>query len=170
MPTEDDSEDTLLSPDAAFAVLGNETHIHIIQTLSNVDAPVAFTDLRERDGVQDSGQFNYHLGQLEGHFVRKTGDGYVLRQAANRVVEAVLSGTVTETATLDPAEIPAPCPYCAANIEMSYREERMLLRCPECPGSFSGIESTSAAFPTLPRGPDRTLLPAIGRPRRSKPS
>lgn len=152
MPSNTDEGDMTLSPNDAFAVLGNETRINIIQELGNANRPIAFTDLRERVGIRDSGQFNYHLDQLDGHFVRKTEDGYVLRQAANRVVEAVLSGTVTVAARLEPAAIQAPCPYCGANIELSYREERMLLRCPECPGAYAGIESTSAAFPILPRG------------------
>lgn len=151
MATTDD-EDTPLTPDEAFIGLGNGTRMGILQALAAAEEPLSFSALRDRVGIRDSGQFNYHLDQLEGQFVRKTADGYVLRQAANRVIEAVLSGTVTGTATLEPRVVEAPCPFCGSNIEMSYREERMLLRCPDCPGAYSGIKSTSPAFPTLPRG------------------
>ncbi len=169
MTADADPGDTTLAPNEAFGVLGNETRMGIIQELAGVDGPLPFSELRDRVGVRDSGQFNYHLGQLEGHFIRKSETGYELRQAAHRVVEAVLSGTVTVSARLEQAVIDAPCPFCGSAIEMSYREERMLLRCPECPGAYSGIKSTSAAFPTLPHGSLALYyLPSAGLADRSR--
>lgn len=146
------AEATMLSPDDAFAVLGNETRVAILRALAAADEPVAFSELRDRVGTPDSGQFNYHLGKLVGHFVRKSDGGYVLRQAGRRVIEAVLSGAVTEAVVLEPTRLDAPCPYCGAAIEVSYLEERLLTRCTECVGSFAGAESSSEAFETLPGG------------------
>jgi DNA-binding transcriptional ArsR family regulator len=154
---------TRLSPDDAFAVLGNETRMDILQALGKADGPVAFSELRERVGVRDSGQFNYHLDQLTGHFLRQTDTGYDLRQAGYRVIEAVLSGAVTETVVLEPTRLGAPCPWCGADIEVSYREERLMVRCTECVGTFKNVESTSGAFGVLPKGTvNLNYLPSAG--------
>ncbi|MEF8901533.1 MAG: helix-turn-helix domain-containing protein [Halovenus sp.] len=167
--TSDDEPPTTLSPDDAFAVLGNETRMDILQVLGDTEDPLSFTEVRDRVGVRQGAQFNYHLDKLVGHFVRKTDDGYTLRQAGRRVIEAILSGTVTETAYLKPTVIEASCPFCGSDIEMTYREERMLLRCPDCPGSFAEIESTSDAFPVLPRGSIALYyLPSAGIDGRSR--
>lgn len=152
MAAESDPEGSTLSPDDAFAVLGNETRMKILRSLSEADGPVAFSELRDRVGIQDSGQFNYHLGELDGHFVHKTERGYKLRQPGRRVIEAVLSGAVTQTDVIEPTRLDSPCPYCGADIEVSYREEAVLVRCTACIGSFGGRETASAAFDSLPSG------------------
>lgn len=164
MATDSDRRDaTTLPPDDAFGVLGNEARMEILQTLGAADESLTFTELHERVGTRDSGRFNYHLGKLEGHFVQKSDQGYSLRQAGRRVIEAVLSGAVTEAVVMEPTHLDEPCPYCGADIEVSYREERLLVRCTECDGSFGGTASTSGAFETLP---DSTLtlyyLPSAG--------
>ncbi|MFB6192350.1 MAG: winged helix-turn-helix domain-containing protein [Haloarculaceae archaeon] len=164
MPTEaEDTHVTALSPDDAFAVLGNETRIGILQELGTADEPMTFSALHDAVGMVDSGNFNYHLEKLQGHFVRKTDDGYRLRQAGHRVVEAIFSGTVTEAPVLETTSVDVPCIYCGAGTEVSYREERLLWRCPECPGSFAGLDATSEAFGTLPPGTiDLAYLPSAG--------
>jgi hypothetical protein len=51
---------------------------------------VSFSELRDRVGTRDSGQFNYHLDQLTGHFIRATDSGYELRGSDhNNVVQAM---------------------------------------------------------------------------------
>lgn len=60
----------------AFALLGDETRVAMIEALvdesrTSLDNPrLSVSDLRERIGRPDSGQFNYHLDKLVGHFVR----------------------------------------------------------------------------------------------------
>ena len=61
-----------LAPDDAFELLGNETRVRILQTLGTADEPVPFSELHDRVGLRDSGQFNYHLDRLVGHFLQKT--------------------------------------------------------------------------------------------------
>ncbi len=139
-----------LSPDEAFAVLGNETRMAILQTLLDAGGPLSFSALREMVAVPDSGQFNYHLGKLDGHFVAKTGEGYVLRQAGRRVVEAVLSGAITESPVLESTPIDFDCLLCGAPIEVSYTQERLELFCTECPGIYDG--SVRGAVPEAPDG------------------
>lgn len=152
MASETDEDDTTLGPDEAFAVLGNETRINILQTLAEANESLRFSQLRDRVGVRDSGQFNYHLDKLAGHFVIQTDDGYLLGSAGSRVIEAVMSGAVTQTPVMEPTRLDAPCPYCGAAIEVDYRDEYLLTRCTTCPGTFAGIESIARPNWTDPRG------------------
>lgn len=110
-----------LPPDDAFGVLGNETRIEILQTLGEADEALSFTELRDRVGIRQGGQFNYHLEKVVGHFVGKTEEGYILRQPGRRVVQAVLSGAVTDEPDLDYTEIDEECWWCGAPIVVRYQ-------------------------------------------------
>lgn len=136
-----------MSPDAAFGVLGNETRMEILQTLGETDDPLSFSELRERVGMDDSGQFNYHLDKLVGHFVRDTDDGYALAKAGERVIEAVLSGAVTESPRLEPTCIDQPCPLCGSPVEVSYRSEWVATSCTECAGVYGESGAAGDAVP-----------------------
>lgn len=131
-----------LSPDEAFRVLGNDLRILILQTLGEVGEPLSFTELRNRTGHRQGENFNYHLTKLVGHFVRKTDAGYVLRTPGKRVVEAVLSGAVTEDPTVAPTESNFGCPICGAPVEVSYGQERLELYCTDCAGHFGETAKT----------------------------
>jgi len=135
MPTADDSEEPL-SPDEAFSALGNETRLAVLRALGKTDGPCSFSSLYDAVDVADSGQFNYHLDKLVGHFVRKTDDGYELRQPGRRIVEAVLSGAVTETPTLERTPVDQQCEYCGSPVEVRWQEGSVELFCTECPGRF----------------------------------
>lgn len=137
MTTGDDtSETSKLSPGDAFSVLGNEHRIQILQTLGEADRAIPFSELYDRVDVRDSGNFSYHLDQLKGHFVRQREGGYVLRQAGRRVVEAILSGAVTESPVVEPTEIEKPCSYCDTPIVLVYHEEQIRKYCPACHGTY----------------------------------
>lgn len=121
------------SPENVFSLLGNETRIGIIRALwrAGNDA-VSFSELRERADVADSGQFNYHLGELVGTFVRREGDGYELTYAGRQVVGAILDGTYTKRASIDPFEIDVSCIACGSALEASYDDESFFVNCPDC--------------------------------------
>lgn len=138
MSTDADTGDTTLPPDEAFAVLGNETRMEILQKLAEADEPLSFSELRDRVGVSDSGQFNYHLDKLIGHFLESTSDGYELRRSGERVVESVLSGAVTESPKIQPTVTDRPCPLCGASIRVSYHQEWVAMSCSECEGVYGG--------------------------------
>lgn len=128
-----------LAPGDAFAALGHEIRVGILEALAaatRVERPIAFADLRRRVGSDDSAKFNYHLGELVDHFVYQRDGGYDLTPAGKRVAEAVLSGAVTEDATLDISPVDESCPYCGAGVEASYRGERVVSYCPECSGAY----------------------------------
>jgi len=139
-----------LSPDDAFEVLGNETRVAILDALGGAAEPVSFSALRDRVGTADSGRFNYHLDRLTGHFVRKREGGYELRRAGERVVEAVLSGAVTDAPVLERTEIDHPCHFCGAPVAVRFREERVEVFCTECPGTYARTSGPDADGETAP--------------------
>jgi DNA-binding transcriptional ArsR family regulator len=68
---------TMPAPEEAFAVLGNEIRLEILQRLGEADEPLAYSELFERMDYDDSGNFSYHLDQLVGHFVGRSDGGIV---------------------------------------------------------------------------------------------
>ena len=148
-------DEAVRSPEAAFSLLSNETRFAVLRALYDADErSLSFSDLRERTGVKDSGQFNYHLGKLVGVFVRETDDGYALRYAGKRVIGAVLSGAYTREVTVDPIPVDGRCFDCGGRLEASYRDERARTGCVDCdlsvteygvpPGIVDGYERRSA--------------------------
>lgn len=123
-----------LSPDQAFAVLSNKTRIHTLQALADADGPVSFTELRNRVGLRQGSQFNYHLTKLVGHFVAKTDAGYELLPPGKRVVNAVLAGAVDAGPELEPTPIDYDCHFCTAPVAVQYTAGYFILTCTECPG------------------------------------
>jgi len=143
-----------MGADEAFAVLGNETRMAVLRELWESAEPMSFTALREAVAPDDAGNFNYHLGKLAGQFVRKTGEGYVLRFAGEQVVRAALSGTITADPSLPAAETDERCPYCDAPVEMAYSEETISVRCIGCDGVVGGEfpDGTTVHFEFPPAG------------------
>lgn len=137
---DDDSERDPLSPEDAFVVLGSEHRIAMLRVLGDSTEPLAFSELQEAVGTADSGQFTYHLNKLVGHFVGQTEDGYEIRRAGERIIEAVLSGAVTASPTIDATETDRECHYCGAPVEIRYREEKLRIHCTECPGIYGRDE------------------------------
>lgn len=132
-----------------FLQLGNETRLAILLALANESAPITretydpsglsavpFSELRELVGIRDPGNFNYHLRELEGTFIRKGEDGYELLPAGNRIVATVVSIAGTEEVTLEPTEIDLACPQCGAPTLVTYQRGRMYHLCTECDGNI----------------------------------
>jgi DNA-binding transcriptional ArsR family regulator len=120
-------------PKEVFSLLGNETRIAILYTLDESSGePVSFSELRERVGTRDSGQFNYHLGKLADHFVRKTDDGYELTVAGTGIVGALRAGRYTADVSIDPIELDDPCPRCGGTIRVTYEDEYVRMEYADC--------------------------------------
>jgi DNA-binding transcriptional ArsR family regulator len=120
--------------DEAFALVADETRLEILRTLAEEDESLAFSTLFEHSEYDTRSNFSYHLDKLEGHFISRTDEGYSLRQAGRRVVEAVVSGTVTDDPVVHREPTNRECPFCSAQIEVSYEQERVEMYCTECPG------------------------------------
>lgn len=129
-PVEDEAE---FSPGEAFALLGDDTRVAILEALAtNRAEPVPFADLRELVGVADSGRFNYHLKKLVGRFVEKDDEGYRLTFAGQRVVGAVYEGSYARGASIEPIELDDPCPLCGGTVRLDYTDERVSIACLDC--------------------------------------
>lgn len=155
-----------LSPDEAFALVADETRLEILRTLAESGEALAFSTLFERSDYETRSNFSYHLDRLEGHFITRTDDGYVLRQTGRRILEAVIAGTITENLVVEREPIDEACPFCSAPIEVSYQQERVEMFCTECPGFFRQADSGEAyasEFGTL----GHIHLPPAGVPGRT---
>lgn len=149
-------------PGEAFALLGNETRIEILQELwashdpNGSDGGVLFSDLFERVDIEDTGNFTYHLEKLGDHFVRKTDTGYELTRAGFAVVQTVIAGSVHRTPTFDMASVDAECPLCGSEIAVSYSrtKDTIVIQCTQCPGHWpeNWPEGTIFAFDMPPAG------------------
>ena len=171
MTAETDDGSATLSPEAAFAILGNGTRLEIIKALwelydpdnpANVvkfselydsDASVPFSELYDRVGYGDTGNFNYHLEQLVGHFVRRTDSGYELTQAGFEVAQSVITGTVREHPDFDTSEIEQACPRCGASIVTDYENHHLTVSCSRCAGIWQNSTGEEGVLFTLPLPP-----------------
>lgn len=150
-----------IPPDDAFALLGNATRMAILRELWEVRDPFAppvdnalsFTELRERVGLDDPGQLNYHLNQLVGPFVRRTDIGYLLQPTATGVMRAVAIGNITDEGETLRTEADAPCPFCGGTVEVRYDQPTLTVRCTDCPGEYHTAVS-----------PEGTLMSTEGFP------
>ena len=86
---------TGVAPEEAFSALGHEIRVAILRTLWEAET-AAYSEVKERVGVRDSGQFNYHLGKLVDHFVERTVEGYHLSEAGQQTMQAIHAGIFDE--------------------------------------------------------------------------
>lgn len=154
----DDDAPVPTSAQEAFACLGHETRLAILHALWEARDPtnpvpqraVPFTELRERVGVRDPGQFGYHLKRLLGVFVHRTDEGYVLREAGQRVVSAIRAGALTDEVVFDAEPIDAPCPLCGGQVVLDYGTEPLLdwlvARCAACEGAWTTEEQAGGVL------------------------
>lgn len=143
--SDDDLSDTTppsdrLPPDKAFAALGNELRIAILQTVWEApDHELQFSEIKDRTGIADKGQLRYHLNRLTDHFLHHASEGtYSLSEAGKQVVRAVLAGSVTDNPTRDPVEVDRPCLLCDAPLEIGYAGEHLTISCIKCDGLTPG--------------------------------
>jgi len=120
-----------LSPDEAFATLGDETRIAILRALGEADGSLGFTDLYDEVDVDDTGQFNYHLGELRGTYVEEHDGEYVLTNAGFELAGALRAGTFGATDDLERRErIDRTCHACDDALEAVYEDGYLRLACP----------------------------------------
>ncbi len=143
-----DSPEEPLAADELFGILGNETRMRILQTLWETfdfqdyvvrqQEPLSFSTLLERTGVDDSGNFNYHLGKLGGTLLENREDGYVLTPLGYDLMRAITTYTAHEYRTIDPRVLDDPCPFCGGSLEAKYEREFVHVRCTACDGLADG--------------------------------
>lgn len=123
-----------ITPEEAFAQLGNKTRITIVRILGEAHGEaLSFSELHERVGTRDSGQFNYHLNQLIGLFVRRTEEGrYELTYAGNRVIGSIFSGEFNQSTSETTFHLESDCAVCATPLQATYARERVTIQCSGC--------------------------------------
>ncbi len=170
-----------LSPDEAFAVLGNEIRLDIIRVLWHADAAheyddvtdtaktLSFSELRRQVDLDDNGQFNYHLSQLAPHFIRQTDEGYRLSGAGKQIARTVIAVTGGENIDFS-ANLEQDCPLCNAPMTVAYEEQWLRISCTECDGVFGDkAPEGSVFFSSYPaagltgRSPDEALTTGFYR-------
>ena len=133
-------------PAEVFATLGNDTRVDILRALLELGAdeePVSFTDLFERVDIDDSANFNYHLRQLTGHFVKRSDDGYEFRYPGRKVVSAIFTGTLTERAQVGFFPVEGTCYDCDGDLHGWYVDDTLTVGCADC-----GAIQVSYPFPS----------------------
>jgi len=149
------------APADAFALVGNEHRAAILHALLDAHAdaetpyPTPFAVLRDRAGVDVSAQFAYHLDELVGPMVAKTGDGYRLRYAGWKAAAALAAGTYATQPAFGPTSVDGTCPHCdAAALHASYGDAWLTVACHDC-------ERVLARYP-FPPGPAAHRLRGAG--------
>lgn len=121
----------------AFQLLSDETRLEILQALAESDdedasSPMGFAAIRERITADDPGRINYHLNKLSSHFIRRTDDGYELRESGTRVVRMLRAGTAVDDPEIEPVPVDHSCWFCGAQTTLSYRDGWRYLECTGC--------------------------------------
>lgn len=140
-----------------FGTLANETRMAAVRELWGAGAPLRFSDLADRAGIDDTANFSYHLDELRPRLVRKTGDRYALTRAGRSLMTAVATGDLTRRADLAPTRVDRPCPFCGAAVLVEWADETLRVRCPDCPALYRGDRPTAEADPATDDGTVTTL-------------
>lgn len=170
-----------VSPEEAFAILGDETRLSIIRTLWSAGAhheyddiddsasTLSFSELRKRVNVSDNGRFNYHLSKLVPHFVRKTDAGYRLSGGGKRIARTVITVAGGHDAELS-GEVSSDCPFCGGAVSATYKDQWLRFTCTKCAGLFGDVAPKgtllNAPFPSpglAGRTPDESLTTELYR-------
>lgn len=136
-----------ITPDEAFAILGDKTRLDIIRALWHfgahhsyddvfeTDSSVSFSELRRAVDIRDNGQFNYHLSRLMPHFVRQTDEGYRLSGAGKILARTVIS--IAGEGEFEVRDgISTTCPMCDAPVIATYEDQWLRFTCTACEGAF----------------------------------
>jgi len=139
-----------VGPADAFELLAAEPRMDVLRALAAARregaTPLAFSALRRRSAIDDSGRFNYHLGKLVGTFIEKTEAGYDLSYAGRSVVAAVTAGTYTGTERKGPEPLDDDCVLCGAAVTARYADGELAVRCGNDHGLFvTGFPPGAAA-------------------------
>jgi len=155
-----------------FGLLGHETRMSIMRTLweafefaayvTEDQDMVGFATLRERAGIRDSGNFNYHLGELTGTLVESRGDGYALTPLGYNLMRSISRYENFESRVVDEWTVEESCPFCDGRLVAAYDRGILEVHCRDCggiggDGNFTFVEFQSTGSGSLDR---RELLDA----------
>lgn len=147
-----------------FALLGNQTRMQILRVLwdefdfeqyvTESRDGIRFAALRDRAGIDDPGNYNYHLGRLVGTVVEDREDGYVLTPLGYNLMQAIDSYASFSYETVEEWVVDDACPFCGGCLAAEYRREVLEVRCRDCgglgsDGNFTSVELSSTGVQHL---------------------
>lgn len=140
----------------AFALLGHDHRVAILEALlalyrTREEYPASFSALRAEAGIEVSSQFNYHLEEMVGHYLRRTDDGYEFRVPGWEVATAILAGTYDRGGRFEDPAVDGTCPLCRSEgLAAGYLDGWLSVECRACeseltrytlaPGAIRGRE------------------------------
>ena len=142
-------------PEAVFGLLSDDNRVGILRALWS-DGPMTFSELRGAVGIEDSGQFNYHLDKLVGQFVRREDTGYELTAAGRQVNGAIEAGSYTASGSVEPILLDRQCPACDGTRTFHYESEVARVECDSC-----AVLAEYTVPPSVFVGCDREEIPDI---------
>lgn len=92
------------------------------------DPWLSYAELRRAVGVDDAGNFNYHLRQL-GTLIEKGEPGYRVSRHGMTVAAALASGLLEPDWNWGPVDAPGACPFCGDPVVLRYDGEAVELAC-----------------------------------------
>lgn len=150
------------NPTEIFDSLTNPTRVDILQALASAhtesptDPWVEYSELQDRVGIRDNGNFNYHLRELDG-FIEKGTAGYTLTRAGLDIMAAVQSGRFEDDWTWGPVDAPGACLFCEESVELRYEDGVLWLTC----GTDDHAMGLSASPALLVSQPDGAVIDTI---------
>lgn len=129
-----DDEPDADAPTSPFELVGQEARMAILQALLAADTTgegtgIGFSDLKRRAGIDDTGRFNYHLGELVGTLVTETEEGYRLSKFGRRVLRPMATGYYDPDLSVDDLPVEGSCPVCDAELRVELAETVLRVVC-----------------------------------------
>ncbi|RQG96863.1 DUF7351 domain-containing protein [Natrarchaeobius oligotrophus] len=139
----------------AFALLSDESRVEIIRAIAiahseqepsnSGPAPLSFSEVYERVGVDNTSKLSYHLGELTGTYLRKREGGYSFTHAGDRIARFILAENFRRPADVGPIETDGSCPYCGeTTLEAGVDDQYFAVRCSACDRPVTGYTITPA--------------------------
>jgi hypothetical protein len=128
-------DDPLADP-AVFDVVGHEIRLATIEALAErrreawLPKGLPFAELCDAVGVDDTGQFNYHLGKLRGTYVEEHDGTYVLTNAGFEIAGALRAGTFGDDDLERRDRLDQTCYVCDDRLEAVYEHGYLRIACP----------------------------------------
>ncbi|WP_439025668.1 DUF7351 domain-containing protein [Haloarchaeobius sp. DT45] len=124
----DDSDDAAdrFDEGTALSLLSNEIRVGIVRAIGEETVEsdglgyLSYSDLQRRVGVADSGRFNYHLGELQGPFVREYDEGYGLTTHGRLAFQNLVAGGFTTDLRVNAFPIEQDCWECGNDLVAEY--------------------------------------------------
>lgn len=135
------------SPAAVLGLLSDPIRIDVLRAFARAQyeldrqsvARLSFSEIYERVDADNTAKFSYHLGELEGTFVRKDEAGYTFTHAGEQVVRFILARNYEEPRDHGVNPTAGACFYCEAEDLEAYINHQMFrVECRECGGANMG--------------------------------